>query len=95
MPSLDELQHMADKKAAPLLKKLQSDPKNPQLWNQISLIYKRAHQFKEAAGYFEKSLQYEPKNLSVRADYASCLYYTGDVAKNLTRFVTRNTVRPM
>ncbi len=67
MPSLDELQHMADKKAAPLLKKLQSDPKNPQLWNQIGLIYKSAHQFKEASGYFEKSLQYDPKNLGVRA----------------------------
>jgi len=79
MPSLDELQHMADKKAAPLLAKLKSDPKNPQLWNQAGLIYKSAHQFKVAGGYFEKSLQYDPKNLAVRADYASCLYYTGDV----------------
>jgi cytochrome c-type biogenesis protein CcmH/NrfG len=78
-PSLDDLQRMADKKAAPLLAKLKSDPKNAQLWNQVGLTYKSAHQFKEAAGYFEKSLQYDPKNLGVRADYASCLYYTGDV----------------
>jgi cytochrome c-type biogenesis protein CcmH/NrfG len=79
MPTLDDLQHMADKKAAPLLAKLKSDPKNPQLWNQVGLTYKSAHQFKEAAGYFEKSLQYDPKNLGVRADYASCMYYAGDV----------------
>ena len=79
MPSLDDLQRMADKKAAPLLAKLKSDPKNPQLWNQIGLIYKSAHQFKQSEGYFEKSLQYDPKNLGVRADYASCMYYTGDV----------------
>jgi Tfp pilus assembly protein PilF len=78
-PTLDDLKRMADKKAAPVLEKLKSDPKNPQLWNQVGLIYKSAHQFKEAAGYFEKSLQYDPKDLGVRADYASCLYYTGDV----------------
>ncbi len=78
-PTLDDLKRMADKKAAPVLEKLKSDPKNPQLWNQVGLIYKSAHQFKEAAGYFEKSLQYDPKDLGVRADYASCLYYSGDV----------------
>jgi len=79
MPSLDDLQRMADKKAEPLLAKLKSDPKNPQLWNQVGLIYKSAHQFKQSEGYFEKSLEYDPKNLGVRADYASCMYYTGDV----------------
>ena len=78
-PTLDDLKRMADKKAEPLLVKLKSDPKNPQLWNQVGLLYKSAHQFKEAAGYFEKSLQYDPKNVGVRADYASCMYYTGDV----------------
>jgi cytochrome c-type biogenesis protein CcmH/NrfG len=78
-PTLDDLKRMAGKKAEPLLAKLKSDPKNPRLWNQVGLIYKSAHQFKEAAGYFEKSLQYDPKNLGVRADYASCMYYTGDV----------------
>jgi cytochrome c-type biogenesis protein CcmH/NrfG len=79
MPTLDDLQRMADKKALPLLTKLKSDPKNPQLWNQVGLVYKSAHQFKEAAGYFGKSLQYNPKDIGVRADYASCLYYAGDV----------------
>jgi cytochrome c-type biogenesis protein CcmH/NrfG len=79
MPTLDDMKRMADKKAAPLLEKLKSDPKNSQLQNQIGLIYENAHQFKGAAGYFQKSLQYDPKNIGVRADYASCLYYTGDV----------------
>jgi cytochrome c-type biogenesis protein CcmH/NrfG len=78
-PTLDDLKRMADKKAELALTKLKSDSKNPQLWNQVGLIYKSAHQFKEAAGYFEKSLQYDPKNLGVRADYATCMYYTGDV----------------
>lgn len=78
MPSLDELKRMADKKAAPLLAKLKSDQNNPQLENQVGLIYENAHQFKEAAGYFEKSLQRDPRNIAVRADYASCLFYSGD-----------------
>jgi tetratricopeptide (TPR) repeat protein len=79
MPTLDDLKRMADSKAAPLLEKLKSDPQNAQLENQIGLLYENAHQFKEAAGYFEKSLQQDPRNIGVRADYASCLYYTGDV----------------
>jgi Tfp pilus assembly protein PilF len=77
--TLDDLKRMADKKAAPLLEKLKSTPKDAKLLNEIALLYESAHQFKEAEGYFEKSLQYDPKNVSVRADYASCLYYTGDV----------------
>lgn len=79
MPTLDDLKRMAAKKAAPLLAKSKSGERNPQLENQLGLIYENAHQFKQAAGYFEKSLQYDPRNIAVRADYASCLYYTGDV----------------
>ena len=79
MPTLDDLKRMADSKAAPLLERLKSDPNNPQLENQIGLIYQNAQQFKQAAGYFEKSLRQDPRNIGVRADYASCLYYTGDV----------------
>jgi len=79
MPTLDDMKRMADVKAAPLLAKLKSDPQNPRLQNEIGLIYESAHQFKEAAGYFERSLHYDPKNIGVGADYASCLYYSGDV----------------
>ena len=79
MPTLEQLKRMADGKAAPLLEKLKSDSQNPQLENQIGRVYENAHQFKEAAGYFEKSLRQDPRNIGFRADYASCLYYTGDV----------------
>lgn len=79
MPSLDDMKRMADKKAETLLAKEKTDPKNATLENEIGLVYEKAHQFKEAAEYFEKSLQLDPKNVGVRADYASCLYYTGNV----------------
>jgi len=94
MPTLDDMKKMADKKAEPLLAKLKTDGKNPQLLNQIGLLYKSAHQFKEAAGYFEKSLQYDPKNIGVRADYASCLYYTGDVDGALAQLEKSLTFDP-
>jgi hypothetical protein len=79
MPSLEEMKSMADKKAAPLLEKLKSDPTNTDLLSQVGNIYKSTHQFKEAASYYDKALQFDPKNVSTRTELASCLYYTGDV----------------
>ena len=78
MPSLEEMRHMADKKAQPLLAKLKTDPNNSDLLNQIGTLYKSTHQFKEAAGYFQKAIDADPKNVGARTDLASCLFYEGD-----------------
>ena len=78
MPSLDDMKHMADKKAEPLLAQLKKDPNNSQLLNQIGTLYKATHQFKEAAGYFQKAIEVDPKNVAARTDLASCLFYEGD-----------------
>jgi len=77
-PSLDDMKRMADKKAEPLLAKLKGDPNNSELLNQIGTIYKATHQFKEAAGYFQKAVAADPKNVAARTDLASCLFYEGD-----------------
>lgn len=79
MPSLEEMKSMADKKAAPLLEKLKTEPNNPDLLSQVGLIYKSTHQFNEAISYYQKALQIDPKNVPARTELASCLYYTGDV----------------
>jgi cytochrome c-type biogenesis protein CcmH/NrfG len=79
MPSLEEMKQMADKKAAPLLEKLKGDPNNSDLLIQVGNIYKSTHQFKEATGYYDKALQVDPKNVAIRTEMASCLYYNGDV----------------
>lgn len=79
MPSLDDMQRMAEKQAEPLFDQLKKDPANAGLWNRIGTIYKSAHQFKAAAGYYQKSLDLDPKNVAARTDMASCLYYQGDV----------------
>src|SRR5579863_2923249 len=79
MPSLDQMKHMADKKAAPLLEKLKSDPTNVDLLKQVGNIYQATHQFKEAANYYDEALKTDPKNIPIRTQLASTLYYNGDV----------------
>jgi cytochrome c-type biogenesis protein CcmH/NrfG len=79
MPTLEDLKAMADKKAAPLLEKLKSNPRDSDLLIQVGNMYKAAHQFNDAAGYYDKALQVNPKNVAIRTEMASCLYYDGDV----------------
>ena len=78
-PTLEQMKQMADKKAEPLLAKLKDDPKNADLLVQVGNIYFATHQFKEAAAYLGKSLEVNPKNVAIRTELASCLYYAGDV----------------
>jgi len=85
MPTLDQMKHMADKQAEPLLAQLKEKPSDSKLLIETGNIYMKTHQFKDAAGYFEKALQSDPKNFAVRADLASCLYYEGDPDAALTQ----------
>src|SRR5579864_6129193 len=79
MPTLDDMKRMADKQAEPLVTKLKTDPKNVDLLNKVALTYKASHQFQNAISYFQKALDVDPKNVAIRTDMASCMYYTGDV----------------
>jgi cytochrome c-type biogenesis protein CcmH/NrfG len=79
VPTLEQMKQMADKKAAPLLEKLKGDPNNSDLLFQVGNIYKTTHQFKDASAYYDRALQIDPKNVAVRTELASCMYYNGDV----------------
>jgi len=78
-PTLEQMKHMADKQAEPLLAKLKADPNNAELLNEAGKLYRATHQFQEAASYYQKSLEIDPRNVGARTDLASCLYYQGDV----------------
>jgi cytochrome c-type biogenesis protein CcmH/NrfG len=79
MPTLEQMKHMADKQAEPLLAQLKSDPNNAGVLKKVAKVYESTHQFKEAAGYYEKALEVNPKDVPTRTEMASCLYYNGDV----------------
>jgi cytochrome c-type biogenesis protein CcmH/NrfG len=64
MPSLEDMKRLADKQAESLLANAQSDPKNPDLLNQIGNIYRVAHQFQTAESYYNKALEANPRNVS-------------------------------
>jgi cytochrome c-type biogenesis protein CcmH/NrfG len=78
-PSLEEMKRIADEQAAPLLEKLKSDPNNSALLMQLGAVYHSAHQFKEAAGYYDKAAQADSKNVAARNKLAISLYRSGDV----------------
>jgi cytochrome c-type biogenesis protein CcmH/NrfG len=73
------MKQAADKQAAPLLEKLKANPHDSALLTQVAAIYHGSHQFKEAAGYYDKAAQADPKNVSLRTMLASSLYRSGDV----------------
>ena len=77
-PTMEQMKAMADVKAAPLLEKLKTTPKDAKLLAQVAALYASTHQFKDAATYYNKSLQVDPKNVTTRTELASSLYYSGD-----------------
>ena len=79
VPALDEMKHAADREAAPLLEKLKGKPSDTVLLTQVAAIYHGHHQFKEAAGYYDKAVQADPNNVDLRTRLASSLYRSGDV----------------
>jgi cytochrome c-type biogenesis protein CcmH/NrfG len=79
MPSLAEMHQIASQQAAPLLEKLKKDPNNSALLIEIGSVYHSAHQFKDAAAYYSKAVQADPKNVEAHTKLAISLYRSGDV----------------
>jgi len=77
--TLDQMKQLADMQASALLEKSKSEPKNGQILLQIAEIYQSSHQFKEAGDYYDRALKLDPKNTAARTQFASCLFYSGDV----------------
>ncbi|HWR15681.1 MAG TPA: tetratricopeptide repeat protein [Terriglobales bacterium] len=78
-PTMEQMKQMAEKTAQPIKEELKTHPKNFDALNKMGNVYRATHQFKEAAEYYTKALEVDPKNAAVRTDLATCLYYTGDV----------------
>jgi cytochrome c-type biogenesis protein CcmH/NrfG len=81
--TMEQMKAMADRKAAPLLEKLKTNPTDATALSQLGALYSSAHQFPQSAEYYRKALESDPKNLGARTQLASSLYYGGDVDEAL------------
>ena len=81
--TMEQMKAMADRKAAPLLEKLNANPTDAATLGQLGALYGSAHQFPQSAKYYRKALESDPKNLGARTQLASSLYYGGEVDEAL------------
>lgn len=85
-PTPQQLQHMADVQAAPMIEKLKTDPNNTGLLAGIGNIYYDAHSFPTAIDYYQRALKLEPSNANIRTDMATAYWYTGDSESAIAEF---------
>ena len=86
MPTPEQLKAMADKQAAPLLEQLKSKPNDPALLSQIGNAYYDVQVFPLAISYYQKALAADPKNVPVRTDMATALFYSGNLDQSIVEF---------
>lgn len=85
-PTPEQMKHMADTQAAPLLAQLKSTPNDPALLAQVGNVYYDTQQYKEAIDYYGRSLQADPKNPNVRTDMGTAFFYLGDADRAISEF---------
>ena len=83
-PTPEQMRHMADKQAEPLLAELKTNPSDPKLLYSIGNIYYDAQQYPEAIKYYEQSLGLQPDATDVRTDMAVAYFYSDNVEKALS-----------
>lgn len=88
------LKQMADQQAAPLLAKLNADPKNPDLLTGIGNLYYDAHQYPIAVDYYSGVLKSRPSDAAVRTDMATAYWYMGNSDAAIAEFNKALTYAP-
>ncbi len=74
----EQVKHMADKQAEPVLAQLKSKPNDPVLLAQAGNIYYDAQQYPEAVKFYESALKTDAKNPNIRTDLGTAYFYMGD-----------------
>ena len=86
MPSPARLKEIADEQAAPLLEKLKSDPRNPDLLTGIGNLYYDAQQYSSAVDYYGRALKARPADAAVRTDLGTAYWYMGNADEAIAEF---------
>lgn len=81
----DQLRHMADKKAEPLLAQLRAEPANPELLVKLGYIYYATQNYGEAAAYYKRAAEVKDDPV-VRTELGRSYYYAGQPEKALAEF---------
>jgi tetratricopeptide (TPR) repeat protein len=85
-PPLQQVQLTAETQAAPLLAQLKTDPNNAALLENVGDIYYDSQQYPTAIEYYQRALNVQPSNTSVRTDMATAIWYTGNADGAITEF---------
>jgi len=93
-PTPDQLKHMADTQAAPLIEKLKADPNNFDLLTGIGNFYYDAQQYPIAVDYYGRALKTKPSDASVRTDMATAYWYMGNADTAIAEFNKALTYEP-
>src|ERR1700675_3958395 len=85
-PTPEQMRHMADKQAEPLLQQLGKEPDNPDTLAKIGNVYYDTQQFPVAIDYYQRVLRIRPADSSVRTDMATAYWYTGNADLAVSEF---------
>lgn len=85
---------MADQQAAPLLARVKSDPKNPELLLQLGAIYYVTQQYQDATGWYTRAVAADPRNVAARNKLAGSLFRQGDVSAAIQQLQAALRVSP-
>ena len=90
----DQLKAMADIQAAPLLKRLDSNPEDRAALIALGNLYYDARQYQAAINNYSRALALDPSDASVRTDMATALWYLGNTDRALAEFDQALTIAP-
>jgi cytochrome c-type biogenesis protein CcmH/NrfG len=93
-PTPEQMKQMADTQAAPLIKKLKSDPNNPELLASVGNFYYDAQVYPIAVDYYGRALKAKPSDAGVRTDMATAYWYMGNADDAITEFNKALTYEP-
>ncbi len=93
-PNPARLKEIADGQAAPMLLKLKSDPRNPDLLTGIGNLYYDAQQYAIAVDYYGRALKAKPADAAVRTDMATAHWYMGNADAAIAEFNKALTYEP-
>ena len=89
-----QLNDVANTQAAAKLEQLKADPTNTALLIDLGNIYYDSKQYPAAIDYYKRALVLQPDNASVRTDFATAIWYSGDADTAISEFNKALTYEP-